>query len=70
MGTSAFILGENLTGGIVGANVVPGYTEDQSSLHSELGGIQGIVISVNEICQEHQIFEGEIEVGCNNIEVL
>ncbi len=54
----------------MGANVVPGYSKDQSSLRSELAGIYVIVILVNVICQEHQILEGEIEVGCDNIKAL
>ncbi len=58
-GTLAFILeGENLTGQVVGVNVIHGSPEDQSYLHSELAGIYGIIISANVICQEHQMLEG------------
>ncbi len=70
-GTLAFILeGKNSSGHILGVNIVPHCPEDQSSLQSKLAGIYGIIILVYKICQEHQIMEGEIEVGCDNIEAL
>ncbi len=65
-----FLEGKNAKERIIALNVVLAYLEDQSLLTSKLAGIYSIVISVNEICQDHHISEGEIKVGCNNIEVL
>ncbi len=50
--------------------MVLGYLEDPSSLQSELAGMYGIVVSANLICKKHNITEGELEVGYNDIKAL
>ncbi len=60
--------GKNAKGCPIMVNVVPGYPEDKSALWIKIAGICGIIVSTNAIFQEHHITEGEIEVGCDNVE--
>ncbi len=48
-----------------GSNIIPGSKYDQSSQRSELGGILGAVLCVNELCQEYHVTADTVELGCN-----
>ena len=66
-GTSAFVLeGRDHTGRILGENCVPGHTTEQSSYRSELAGVEGILTTVQLLCQLHHLTQGSIEIGLDN----
>jgi hypothetical protein len=66
-GTSAFVLeGRTKEGRILGQNCVPGHTTEQSSYRGELAGIEGILTTVQLICQLHNLTQGSIEIGLDN----
>ena len=66
-GTSAFVLeGKDHVGRILGENCVPGHTTEQSSYRSELAGIEGILTTVQLLCQLHHLTQGSIEIGLDN----
>ena len=73
-GTAAFILEISdqfqAAGRIVGVNVIPGETEDQSSYRSELGGVSGIVETARILCNIHDINSGAIEVGLDGEQAM
>jgi hypothetical protein len=48
----------------------PGILEDQSSFHSKLAGLYGIVMMVQAICHQFSITSGGIEVGCDGLIAL
>ncbi len=50
--------------------VVPSFLEDQSLLRSELEGFYGIVVMANKICKEHDVLEGGMEIGGDNVKAL
>jgi hypothetical protein len=70
-GTSAWILGgHNIPDEIIGKNIVPGHSEDQSSFRSELSGLFGIASMVAVLCEQYDIQSGGVEVGCDGKEAL
>jgi hypothetical protein len=65
-GTAAYVLeGETSTNRIVVVLVTPGTDDDQSSYHSELSGLFGVLVMVHFICEQFAITDGAIEVGCD-----
>jgi hypothetical protein len=57
-------------GRIVGVNSIPGEPEDHSSYRSELGGVSGVIETVNIVCEVHGITEGDIEVGLDGDQAM
>lgn len=53
-----------------GGNHVPGQSKDQTSYRAELGGILGLIITVNAICLHHKIIDGSFTIGCDNDSAL
>jgi hypothetical protein len=68
-GRSAFTL-VDLTSGVqlTGANHTPGLKTDHCSYRSELTGIFGTVILFDCICQFSPITDGQVIIGCDNLE--
>ena len=66
-GTAAFVIqqGNSKEARILGANVTPGYPEEQNPYRSEVGEIFAIVIMVEALTKVFDIQEGTIEVGCD-----
>jgi hypothetical protein len=63
-GTAGFCLhGSDPKHQIEGANRTPGDPADQSPYRSELGGIVGILVTAQAICNLHKITDGAIEIG-------
>ena len=62
-GTSAFLLQgpDGTNGRILGMNEIPGSDQDQSPYRAELGGILGVIATVNCLCRLHSISSGAIE---------
>jgi hypothetical protein len=50
---------------ILGSSACPGAPEVQCSHRSELTGLLGIITHVNALCQQHNINQGQITIGCN-----
>ena len=73
-GTAAFILETSdkfePQGRIVGVNIIPGETDDQSAYRSEIGGISGIVETIGILCARHSITSGAIEVGLDGDQAM
>ena len=65
-GTAAFtILEETLARRLVMTNVMPGWKEDINSYRSKLGGLYGVIATVEQVVQHYNITNREIEVGSN-----
>ena len=62
-GTSAFLLegASGAKGRIIGMNAIPGDAKDQLAYQAELGGISGVIASVDCLCWLHQILSGTIQ---------
>ena len=73
-GTAAFILKTSNNfepiGQIVGVNIIPGETDNQSAYRSEIGGISGIVETIGILCTRHSIMSGAIEVSLNGDQAM
>ena len=71
-GTSAFLLEgiDGETNRIVGFNEIPGAQEDQPPYRSELGGISGILATVDCICRVHSITTGSINCRLDGIQAM
>ena len=68
--TSAFIITHRRRGNtsnrfsnVKGTNVVPGVPHEQDSYCAELGGLMGMLVTLEMLCQVHQIQQGSIELG-------
>ena len=68
--TSAFIITHRRQGNtsnrfcnVKGNNVVPGVPHEQDSYRAELGGLMGLLVTLEMPCQVHQIQQGSIELG-------
>ena len=68
--TSAFIITHRRRGNrsnqfcnVKGTNVVPGVPHEQDSHRAELGGLMGLLVTLEMSCQVHQIQQGSIELG-------
>lgn len=48
---------------IRGSNQVPGSPEHQGAYRSELAGIEGVLITLQELCRIHDIQSGSITIG-------
>ena len=70
IGTSAWVLEDPTGNRIMGANVIPGAILDQSSYRSKLGGIYAMILLVEQLCLQHHIESGSIEIGCDGLEAL
>jgi hypothetical protein len=71
-GTSAFLL-EGPTGEatrIIGMNEIPGSLEDQSAYRSELGGISGVLATVDCLCRLYHIKGGKIKCGLDGEQAM
>ena len=65
-GTAAFIIkGIDQRKAIRGCNVTPGQPTEQCAYRSELGGIIGILTTLEEVCALHSITEGMATIGCD-----
>ena len=65
-GTAAYVVeGATMAKRMVVVLVTPGEPSDQSSYRSELAGLFGVVTMVHIICEQFQITDGAIEVGCD-----
>ena len=65
-GTAAFtIRGKTEIHPVTGVNMVPGYYADHQSYRAELSGLYGVVCTVEDICLQHKITDGCIEIGCD-----
>ncbi len=70
-GTLAYVIEiEDVDNRIIGTNILPGHLNDQSALWSKLECHYGVVLTMNAICEEHNITEGSMEIGWNNIKAL
>ena len=71
-GTAAFSLqdGPSKVGRILGCNRTPGHPDDQSSFRSELGGILGLAILLRQLCTDHHIMHGGIEIAFDCLSAL
>jgi hypothetical protein len=73
-GTAAFILeiSDNFDekGRIVGVNSIPGEKEDQSSYRGEIGGVSGIVETVDITCSRHSITSGAVKFGLDGEQAM
>ena len=47
---------------VKGTNVVPGVPHEQDSYRAELGGLMGMLVTLEMLCQIHQIQQGSIEL--------
>jgi hypothetical protein len=66
----AFRESTNGTGRLVGANVIPGESEFQSSYRSEIGGVAGILESLHCVCEAHDIGSGAIKIGLDGDQAM
>ena len=65
-GTSAWVLCDPISGKTVyGNNLVPGPRSAQCAHRSKLCGLISVVKHVEQLCQQHQVTQGQIEVGCD-----
>jgi hypothetical protein len=68
MGTAAYVLQDCLidpTCRIVSVNQTPGRAKDHTPYRAEIGGVLGIVLTLDKICDEHDIEEGHVTLGCD-----
>ena len=70
-GTAACIL-QDITGSgrFIVLNVSPGAADDQSPYRSELSGLYGIVSSIEQVCEEHDVRSGSVTIACDGQEAL
>jgi hypothetical protein len=70
-GTSAFLLESGTGDGrIIGMNEIPGAAKDQSPYRSELGGISGVLATVDCLCRRHQIKTGSITCRLDGFQAM
>ncbi len=70
-GTSAYIIkGEDSQYRIVGLNIAPRFPDNQNSLRIKLAACYIMVLAIKAICEEHDITQGIVELGCDNDEAL
>jgi hypothetical protein len=69
-GTSTFTILNDCACSILGLNVVPGHPDDQGAYRSELAGLFGIFLVVNQLCLWAGIESGGIEIGCDGLSAL
>ncbi len=71
-GTSAFLLEgrDGETNRVTGLNEIPGAPSDQSAYRSELGGISGIIATVDCLCRFHHVSSGSINVRLDGEQTL
>jgi hypothetical protein len=68
MGTAAYVLQDRLidpTSRIVSVNQMPGRSQDHTPYRAEVGGVLGIVLTLDKICVEHDIEDGTVTLGCD-----
>ena len=70
VGTSAWVItSENDTSQRLYAdNIVPGDDYLQCPHRSELCGLVGAVRHINQLCQQHNITDGNVEIACDGME--
>ena len=70
-GTSSFTLqGDTFKKAINGQNTIPGSKEEQCAFRSELGGVAGILTTLEILCEHHGIEQGKIEIGLDGESVI
>ena len=63
-GTAAFRLqGEDPAKAVQGCNVTPGRTQEQCAYRSELGGLVGVLTTLQVLCDTFQVDSGKATVG-------
>jgi hypothetical protein len=71
LGTAAWIIeSPDSTIQYTGRIICPGPAKIQCAHRSELIGILGMILHIDKICKEHNIREGEIEIGCDGLGAL
>jgi hypothetical protein len=71
LGTAAFVIeGQGPEGRIRGVNQVPGPIKEGDLHRCEVSGLYAVILTVKEICQIHNIKEGDITICCNNTTTL
>ena len=71
-GTSAFLLegASGAEGRIIGMNAIPGDATDQSAYRAELGGISGVIATVDCLCRLHRISSGAIQCRLDGYQAM
>ena len=71
LGTASWVIeGKNSENRIRGDCTIPALPHIHDSYRSEVGGIHGVVIMVELICQQFGIMDGSIIMGCDGKEAL
>ena len=71
IGTAAYVMeGEGHYGRITGVNKVPGPIKEGDSYRCELSGLLSVACVTEALVKRHNIKEGRITVGCDNITSL
>lgn len=65
-GTASFgLYGMDITRAITGYNVTPGQPSDQCPYRSEVGGLLGLLVVLELLCDLFQLTEGTFTIGCD-----
>ncbi len=74
LGTAAFTIKPTLDSPVDAAyrlvNCTPGQSEDIDAYRSELGGIYGIINTINELCTSNQITQGSVTIACDCLSAI
>ena len=70
-GTASWIVqAADSEGEVCGVCLTPSQESDQSSYHSELAGLFGLVTIIMVICDFHQVHKGCIQIACDGLSAL
>jgi hypothetical protein len=53
------------TSHIISVNQTPGRSKDHTPYRAEVGGVLGIVLTLENVCADHDIEEGKVMLGCD-----
>lgn len=70
-GTAAWtIQAPNSMAHLTRVNIIPGAPNIQSAYKSELGGLYGIIVAVEALCEHYDIDSGSITIACDGESAL